>query len=309
LGLSAEAQAIIHRLRTDPAAYQAAALKEGEVWGKTFSSASYEEIRAADQRAAAKLRLRRGQLALPKLAREYGWSFENALSLGCGSGRAERNLAKHGICKHIHGIDVSHDAIGEACRLAAEEGLAITYSVGDLNSPDLGRQRYDLVITQTCLHHVLELENLANAIVSCLRPNGLLWIDDFIGETQFQWLDARLTVANNVLAILPEQYRYSRMTKRPITRIERRSPGTLVSPFESIRSGEIVPIFNDRFDTLVKAEQNAIMQLICPVGTRENYVGSEDGTALFECLLLLDQTLINTNALPPLSGQYVLRRR
>jgi SAM-dependent methyltransferase len=262
-----------------------------------------------DQRASQALRINRDRTGLLGIARQRGWKFKSALSLGCGGGRAERLLIKSGICGQIIGIDVSEGALTEARAAAETEGLAITYQQGDLNSIDLPQGNFDLVVTQTCLHHVLELERLAGQIAVSLVPGGCLWVDDFIGESQFQWLDRRISAANALLQALPERYRHSRLTGRAITEIVRRAPGTLISPFESIRSSEIVPIFTSHFDIEWKSETNTLLHLVAPVGTRANYAATQEGRDMFEVLYASDKVLLETGALPPLSGQFVLRNR
>lgn len=102
----------------------------------------------------------------------------HGLSLACGSGRAERNAMAQGICTSFHGIDMVQDALGEARSIAEREKLNITYDQGDLNKIKLQPGSYDLVITQNCLHHVLQLEYLADEIHQAMRPDGALWIHD-----------------------------------------------------------------------------------------------------------------------------------
>ena len=298
----------VRRLRADPSAYADAARTEARVWGEHFADRTLQRIRVDDQTAAAILRPGRNLRDVTAVAAEHGWRFHHGLSLACGEGRAERHLMKLGVCDSFRGIDISEQAITEARTRAAAEGLAIEYEVADLNSISLEAERYDFVVTQNCLHHVVELERLADVIWKALRPGGRLWIDDFVGETQFQWLDGRLDIVNAVLAVLPERYRNFRLHNFVAQRINRPRVGDLISPFESIRSGEIVPIFTSRFEVEWYREADAIMHLICPVGARRNFTETEDGPAIFELLMLLDRILIEQKVLPPVAAQYVLRK-
>jgi hypothetical protein len=52
------------------------------------------------------------------------------------------------------------------------------------------------------------------------------------------------------------------------TEIKRPEPGSLGSPFESIRSSEIIPIFQRWFTIEWKLEFSAFLHLIVPPGTR-----------------------------------------
>lgn len=298
---------LIERLRGDPEAYAEAARGEGEAWGELFGSDRAKAVRAEDRRAAEMLRPGRGQLSFADIAARNGWRFSRGLSLACGNGRAERELVERGICERFVGIDISPGVLEEARNAAGDMGL--DYRLGDLNRAELGVEEYDLVVTQNCLHHVLELEFLADQIWRCLKPGGVLWIDDFIGETQFQWSDERLRIVNEIMAILPPRYRRFRLHDFVIETTKRPEIGNLVSPFEAIRSGEIIEIFSRRFEIELRHECESLMHLICPVGARQNYVETEDGPLVFELLMLLDRLLIEHKVLPPVGGQYVMRKR
>jgi SAM-dependent methyltransferase len=206
-------------------------------------------------------------------------------------------------------IDIAPSALKEARKQADGAGYAIDYQTADLNRVELPPNEFDLVVTQNCLHHVLELEYLAEQIWQSLTPAGLLWIDDFIGETQFQWTDKRLTFVNGVLSSLPEEYRFDRINRRLLSQFQRKAPGTLVSPFEAIRSGDIIPVFLRFFDVIEKHERNCMLHLVCPPGTRSAYAKDEAGKQMFEMLRTFDRLLIETETLPPLGGQYLLRRK
>ena len=60
-------------------------------------------------------------------------------------------------------------------------------------------------MAQTCLHHILFLENVAEQIWHSLKGNSYLWISDFIGETQFQYDPKRVSIPNKILRVLPKK--------------------------------------------------------------------------------------------------------
>lgn len=297
---------IVRDLRASPAAYEAAAQHEGEVWGRVFSDGDTKAAWEEDQIAALKLRPARGP-GLARVFRERNLHFQSGLSLACGNGRAEREFLRLGICERFHGIDISADALAEARR--SGEGLDLTYETADLNRIELEPEAYDLVLTQNCLHHVLELEHLAEQIWRALKPGGTLWIHDYIGESQFQFSDARLEIANRILAVLPERYRRDRVRNRILRHIARPSPGALASPFEAVRSAEIVPVFSRWFDIDYRHEEGAFMGRLCPRGMRANYTETEDGPVIFELLMLIEGLLVEHSVLSPHTGQYLMRRK
>lgn len=299
-------EAIVEELLNNPAIYKEKAAQEGKVWGEAFSSEKQIRVRQADKAASRELRVARDKLILAGALRRQGLTPERGLSLACGSGRAERTALMQGICTSFHGIDVAENALQEARQVAAKENLNITYEQGDLNTLKLEPGSYDLVITQNCLHHVLQLEHLAAQIHQALTPNGALWIHDYVGETQFQYSDKRLEIANAVLKILPEKLRTNRVTDAVISHRKRPAPGQMPSPFEAIRSAEIMPIFLERFDVLEKRENGGIMRLVIPLGARADYLENEDTRALFEFLHYLDDLLIREGVLEPSGIQCLL---
>ena len=297
---------VVAALRGDAALYAQASAKEAAHWGKVCSDQRRNQALVDDQAAAAELGLNRDRLVLVHLLRELGLDPESGLSLACGGGRAERGLLAQGICTRFHGIDIAEDALGNARRIATEQSLPITYERGDLNALQLRENAYDLVVTQNCLHHVLQLERLRDQIHHSLRPGGLLWVHDYIGETQFQHDERRLEIVNQVLALLPQRYREDKVNLRALAKVERPTPGKLPSPFEAIRSAEIMPVLLERFDVVRKFESDTILGLTVPTGTRGNFLGSEDGRLVFELLFLMDRVLLEHGILTPRAGMYLL---
>ena len=305
----AAAREIIERAMHDRSVYEQMAARESEVWGAVLPEWERSPAKAEDVAASAELRVGRHQAGLVKVAQERGLKFQRGLTLGCGAGRLERSLLKAGICESFHGIDVAADAVKSAQETAAREGLPLSYEIGDLNFIRLPARAYDLVVAQTSLHHVLHLEHVAEQVHQTLRPGGYLWVHDFIGETQGQYDERRLHLVNQVLKFLPEKFRQNKVSGRLVAQVKRPKPGNLMSPFECIRSAEIVPVFERWFTIEWRAEFGAFMQLVAPPGTRAAYLENADTRALFEALLLLDRTCIDAGVVKPTGGQFLMRPR
>jgi SAM-dependent methyltransferase len=277
--------------------------------GKILPQLEQSEAAIEDADASAVLRVTRFQSSLILLAQKRGLHFEHGLTLGCGAGRLERGLLQAGICTSFHGIDISENAVTAARDIARKQNLALTYEVADLNFVKLPEKAFDLVVAQTSLHHILFLEHVAEQIWRSLQDGGYLWIHDFIGETQWQYESKRLSIMNQLLAILPEKLRRNKITNQITTQIERPQPGRLCSPFESIRSGEIVSVFERWFTIEWKLEFDAFLRLVVPRGSRAAYLENEDTRALFETLMLLDNLCIEQKIVSPTGGQYLMGPR
>jgi SAM-dependent methyltransferase len=300
---------IVRRAMTDRTVYDAMVAAEKKLWGKTLPDRERSQAAAEDSKAGATLGICRYNSSLFRVAKEKRLMFNHGLTLGCGAGRCERELISRGVCRSFHGIDLSESAIETASEIAKEQGLPLTYEVADLNFVQLPEKEFDLVVAQTCLHHVLFLEQVADQIWRSLKSDGYLWIHDFIGETQSQYDPKRLAIMNQILAILPEKFRRNRISNRLITEIKRPEPGTLASPFESIRSSETIPVFQRWFTIEWKREFSALLHLVAPPGTRAAYIENEDTKTLFEILLLLDHLCIEEKIVQPTGGQYLMRPR
>ncbi len=308
--MSAEkARAIIERAMADRAVYDAMAARESEVWGNILPTLERSEARDRDAAASGALRVNRYQGSLLQVARERGLRFELGLSFGCGAGRLERLLLQQGVCRKMHGIDASPQAVAEAREIAQRENLPLTYEVADLNFVKLPPGAFDLVVAQTSLHHVLFLERVAEQAWHSLEEGGYLWIHDFIGETQGQYDSKRLALINELLAILPEKFRRNIIQNRTLSKIVTPEPGRLGSPFEKIRSAEIVDVFQRWFTIEWKKEFTAFLDLVAPPGMRAAYVENEDTKALFEVLLLFDHVCVEEGIVKPVGGQYLMRPR
>jgi SAM-dependent methyltransferase len=302
-----KAREIIERAMSDRSVYDAMAAHEREVWGKILPDVERSEAAIEDAKASWTLRIARYQKFLLKIAKDKGLKFEHGLSLGCGAGRLERLLVNRGVCRSFHGIDVSEKAVATAREIAKAENVPLTYEVADLNFLELPEKRFDLVVAQTSLHHVLFLERVAEQVWRSLKGEGYLWIHDFIGETQGQYDPKRLSIINQILAILPEKFRRNKINGQLTSEIKRPEPGHLASPFESIRSAEIIPVFQRWFTVEDKTEFDAFLRLVVPHGTRAAYLENEDTKALFEVLMLLEHLCIEEKILSPTGGQYLMR--
>ncbi|SIQ48837.1 Methyltransferase domain-containing protein [Rhizobium sp. RU35A] len=175
-----------------------------------------------------------------------------AVSLGCGRGRQDRSLFRHGIVNALVGYDISPDSVEAAQRLAISAGIdAFDYRVGDLNALELPESSFDLIVAEMSLHHTTELERLFDVVARALKPNGLLIADEYVGPTRFRWTETQMRTTNGFLSMLSETMR---TTPDGIIKplIEHQPPSFFdaVDPSESIRSGEVITCMEQRFDII-----------------------------------------------------------
>ena len=304
-----KARKIIKDAMENPEVYRKMAEREAQVWSNFFSSPEKEAIRAKETEANQSLKMVTSALRLGQVLADHGLAPVTGLSLGCGSGRLERQLLATKICQSYHGIDIAADAIQEATNMAQKLSLPLTYETQDLNFVRLKPKSYDLIVAQTSLHHVLHLEHLMDEISAALTDDGCLWVHDYIGESQFQFSDERLKLMNDLLEILPEKLRFNHFAGRAVDKVARKEPGTLVSPFESIRSGEIKGLLLERFDVIVMREEVSFLDRVAGLGMRQNFMENEDTKVIFHLLSYFDHYLSTRGIVPGCLGQFLLKPR
>jgi SAM-dependent methyltransferase len=239
---------------------------------------------------------------------------ERGLSLGCGSGRLEREAIALGVCRTFDALDISDEALVAAAGAAEQAGMGehIDYRKADLNTVQLAPAAYDVVFAIQILHHVDALERLLDEVRSSLRPGGLFVVNEYIGPARFQWLDKTEALMNRVLALLPHEYKVNPKNGFVKERIDR-APAEEIArfdPSESIRSDEIVTTLEARFDVLYRADFGGTLLQFLLADIAANF--SEDDpkdVALIDLMSLLEEILIAERVLPSDFAFFVLSPR
>lgn len=177
--------------------------------------------------------------------------FERGISIGCGTGAADRQAIQAGLCCCIDGIDISQASIKAAKQEAQKAGLSdrLHYSVLNLNSLSLPRGYYDFALCVGSLHHVENLEHLFNELKAGLKPGAFILINEYVGPSRLQWTEKQIEILNRIWEILPQEYR----KPGPLLSINKEEL-IRVNPSEAVRSSEIVPLLYDNFEVVAHIE-------------------------------------------------------
>jgi ubiquinone/menaquinone biosynthesis C-methylase UbiE len=172
------------------------------------------------------------------------------LSLGCGTGRFEMDLQKQGLFKRLDAFDIADLAIAQARASAEREHLSINFQIADLNTIHLEPEVYDIIVANSSLHHLCNLEHVISQMHRGLRLGGHLGICEYVGPSQFQYPPAQTEIINELLALLPRKYR-ARITSPSELKPDFHAPSVEYmnhnDPSEAIRAAEIVPLLKQRF--------------------------------------------------------------
>ena len=177
--------------------------------------------------------------------------FTRMASLGAGNCDLEATLARQLVDAGqrnftIQCVDINENMLERgrqrAAELQVEEWLAPTR--GDFNHwrPD---DRYDVIIANQALHHVLELEDLFGVIRQRLAPGGVFLTSDVIGRNGHRrWPEARAAL-EPFWAELPPHYRYNQLMRRMEPELFDHDCST--EGFEGIRAQDILPLLVKTF--------------------------------------------------------------
>ena len=171
-----------------------------------------------------------------------GRTFARALSIGCGAGALERQLIERGLCARVDAFDASLASLHIA-REAARDLPGIRYFAADFNHCLLPGNTYDVVFLHQSAHHVRRLERLFMQILRALKPDGILYLDEYVGPSRFEWSAERLAPQQAFYGALPRETRRTDVLPFPIQQDD---------PTEAIRSSAIEPALEIGFDVAAR---------------------------------------------------------
>ena len=175
--------------------------------------------------------------------------FDDVLVVGCGNGWLERQLYDLGIGKHFDAFDMSEKYINEAKEL--KQSRAIDYFLDDINTMSkIEDDKYDAVFNFAVLHHVTEVDNALKKLARCLKTNGLMFNEEYVGPARNQYSDQHLKHMLEVMSDLPEKFRTKVKFLRPPLENFR------VEPSEAIHSDLILPLIPKYFDIVYQRNLN-----------------------------------------------------
>jgi SAM-dependent methyltransferase len=176
----------------------------------------------------------------------------HALSLRAGDARLEVALVEGGPCAAVIGLDLDERRVESA----------------NANVPEIFRERIGFqlgnpaawtppepvgaVLARSVLHRQAELESLLDHVEAILVPGGLVFVDEFVGPSRFQWTDAQLEAINRLLGCLPDELllelgadhgRLKRSVHRPHP-----DGYALANPHDAVRSDEVLACLDARFE-------------------------------------------------------------
>lgn len=232
-----------------------------------------------------------------QLGRPAPCSFD----LGCGAG--DESFAVHAAdaSARLEGIDISGERVAQAEKRRITAGIPGKFAVGDANRLEMPAGHYDLVFSNHSFHHFLELERIMEQVRRALTPDGFFVLEEYVGPTQFQWTDEQMSLVRTRLSMIPERLRTLAANGQVKLAENRPTVEQVVaeSPFESIRSAEIVPLFRKHFDIVALKPLGGTLQHLLYNGIVHHFVpDDEEAMRHLDGIMALENELTDNGLLP-----------
>jgi SAM-dependent methyltransferase len=195
-----------------------------------------------------------------------GRKFRRALSVGCGTGALERQLIERELCHAVDAFDGSLTSLRIAREAARRAGLAgrIRYFAADFNRCALPVRTYDIAFFHQSAHHIARLERFFLQLLGSLEPNGLVYLDEYVGPSRFEWSDDRIAPQQSFYEALPAHLRLHDRLPLPIQQDD---------PSEAVRSSEIEPVLSVGFDIAARRPYGGTLLSVVLPGVRFEALG------------------------------------
>ena len=224
------------------------------------------------------------------------------ISLGCGTGRQEIKWALACDRLRLSGVDISRKRIAQARANAEEAGLTarLTFDVADVNSLELGRKKYDVVLIEGALHHFFPISAVLDNVKEALSDDGVFILNDYIGPSRFQWTSPQLAGANKILGMIPAEYRTKFGGHGIKNRVYR--PGRLSmylnDPSEAAQSGLIEQAVLERFTVLERKDYGGTLLQLVFKDIAHNFIDERDETKrLLDRIFSVEDEMLKSGAI------------
>jgi SAM-dependent methyltransferase len=235
-------------------------------------------------------------------------------SLGCGNCdtevRVAQLLVERGLRDFvIECVDINLAMLERGRAMAAEAGVAaqIITAQGDFNDwrP---QHRYDAVLANQSLHHVVNLEGLFGAIENALTPQGRFITSDMIGRNgHMRWPEA-FELVHEYWRELPDTYRRNRQLQREEPLFQNWDCSK--EGFEGIRAQDILPLLLARFEFEFFFAYGNVIDPFIDRSFGPNFdAGADWDRSFIDRVHARDESELTAGRITPTHMMAVLRRR
>jgi SAM-dependent methyltransferase len=233
--------------------------------------------------------------------RKLGGAANRSLDLGCGAGDKSFGLHKAGASNYLEGYDISDARVAHAEKTRLASGILGHFQVADVNRLKLRADSYDLILSNHSFHHFVDLEHVMKQVSRALTPGGFFVLEEYVGPTQFQWTEEQMSLVGTRLSLIPDRLRVSSASGTTKLAEGRPTVEQVVaeSPFESIRSSEISPLFHQFFEVVAVRLLGGTLQQLLYNGIIHHFlIEDEEAMAQIRGIVALENELIDRGSIP-----------
>lgn len=222
-------------------------------------------------------------------------------SLGCGPGGIELMLAAEAPSAQFVCLDINEELIHLGRERALASGLPVRFEKADLNTARLPANEFDIVFCHASLHHILELEWLADQIKQSLRQDGELIVVDILAPNGHRMRPRTREIASAIWRTLPPRFRVNHTAykeKRLDRKMWDKSTSRTGMGMECIRSGEVLSVLARRFSVKLQVPYMTLSRRFFDTMYGWNYRLEQPlDRAIFEWIWALDCHYLSTGEL------------
>lgn len=165
-------------------------------------------------------------------------NYRRGCVLGAGPGIVERHLLGRHAQLSLVVYDISAESLARLRERMEEEFPGrVEVRCEDLNFVELPADSFDLAVAQASIHHIVNLEHLAYQINRSLTENGLFFLREMVAESRFAFSEEKKRMYQAFLTAT------RKASQAKVTWPDPEPGRWRYSPFEAIRSGDILEVF------------------------------------------------------------------
>ena len=167
----------------------------------------------------------------------------------------------------------------------------------DLNS-GFGSSKFDLIIANQVLHHIVSLEDIFDSCHEALTDDGFVMARDMIGKNGHQaWPEAKGEI-DKIWERMPSRYKTNNRNGNFYDTFPNNDFSK--SSFEGIRSQDIMPLINERFGYSKYYAFGGVVERFINRGFGGNFsVENEEDTRFVKLLQKTNDDLIDSGKITP----------
>jgi SAM-dependent methyltransferase len=269
--------------------------------------------------------LYRHSIAKPTTGSLDGWPVDSfarkhlvpppkrVLAIGSGMAFIEEHLLAQGLAEHITAYEMSPSAVAAARARVADKPYASRLDIrsADVLTEDLADGSFDMVFVQAAIHHFFDIEPMFQLMHRVLRPDGLLWYDEYIGPDHHMYDRHVMDILNEIDDCLAPQYRWDVLAGRQRTQVPEPSLDFMMQhdPSEGVHASEILPLTYKYFDVIERQDYGGAVMRPFFTGILPNFNWDDPKDQTIARLIILYEQVLTRHGVIPSYHSMVLGRR